>query len=300
METKVNYILVGLFTLALGAALVAGILWLSAGGQYRKVYDTYYAYMNESVSGLNLNAPVKYRGVEVGRVREIALDPSNIERVRLVLDIERGTPVKEDTVAVLRVQGLTGIAFVELSGGSHASLPLQRRGTERYPVIRTGPSLLTRLDNTITALLASLTRTSDSLNALLDEDNRRALKKSIANLETVSRTLAGRSAAIDAGMAGAARTLENTARATSELQGLVDRAQRAAEAVERMANEASRTARETSRVVGEVPDALDDMQTLAEDLRGLAASLRRVADQVERDPSVLLYGRRPPAPGPGE
>ncbi|MDP2786291.1 MAG: MCE family protein, partial [Sulfurimicrobium sp.] len=62
METKVNYTIVGLFVILLFAALVAGILWLSGGAQYRKTYDTYLAYMNESVSGLNLNAPVKYRG----------------------------------------------------------------------------------------------------------------------------------------------------------------------------------------------------------------------------------------------
>ena len=93
------------------------MLWLSSGGAYRKAYDTYQAYMSESVSGLSLDAPVRYRGVEVGRVRKIALAPENIEQVQLTLDIERGTPVKEDTVAVLRVQGLTGIAYVELSGG---------------------------------------------------------------------------------------------------------------------------------------------------------------------------------------
>ena len=73
MESKVNFTIVGLFTLTLVAALIAILLWLGTGGRYYKVYDTYYAYMNESVSGLNLNAPVKYRGVEVGNVRDISL-----------------------------------------------------------------------------------------------------------------------------------------------------------------------------------------------------------------------------------
>ncbi|MDE2089916.1 MAG: MCE family protein, partial [Gammaproteobacteria bacterium] len=114
METKVNYAVVGLFVLVLGAALIGIVLWLSAGNFNRQAYVTYYAYMQESVSGLNVNAPVKYHGVDVGRVRRIMLDPHDPARVRLVLDVVRGTPVKTDTVAMLAAQGLTGIAYVEL------------------------------------------------------------------------------------------------------------------------------------------------------------------------------------------
>ena len=69
MEEKVNFAIVGVFVLALGAALIAGVLWLSSGGAYRRAYDTYQTYMHESVSGLSRDAPVRYRGVEVGRVR---------------------------------------------------------------------------------------------------------------------------------------------------------------------------------------------------------------------------------------
>jgi phospholipid/cholesterol/gamma-HCH transport system substrate-binding protein len=69
METKVNYAIVGAFVLVLGAALIAGILWLASGGGFEKKYDFYLALVGESVAGLNLNAPVKYRGVDVGKVR---------------------------------------------------------------------------------------------------------------------------------------------------------------------------------------------------------------------------------------
>ena len=119
MEPKVNYTLVGLFIALLGAATVTGVLWLSRT-DYRGVYDRYYTFMDESVSGLSRDSYVKYQGVEVGRVKEIALDPNNPEQVRLGLDLVRGTPVKEDTVAVLETQGLTGITIVNLRGGSRA------------------------------------------------------------------------------------------------------------------------------------------------------------------------------------
>jgi phospholipid/cholesterol/gamma-HCH transport system substrate-binding protein len=95
MEAKVNFAVVGVFVLMLGAGLIAGVQWFSSGGAYRKVYDTYETYMSESVSGLNLDAPVRYRGVEVGRVRKMALAPGNIQLVQLTLDIERGASCPE-------------------------------------------------------------------------------------------------------------------------------------------------------------------------------------------------------------
>ena len=99
-----NFTLVGAFVIVLGAALIGGVLWLAAGGAFQKRHDLYLAIMEESVAGLNLNAPVKYNGVDVGKVRDITLDPANHERVRLTFAIERGTPIKEDTVAVLKTQ----------------------------------------------------------------------------------------------------------------------------------------------------------------------------------------------------
>jgi phospholipid/cholesterol/gamma-HCH transport system substrate-binding protein len=141
MEPKVNYTLVGLFVVLFTAALVGVVLWLG-NGEYRTSYDRYYAYMQESVSGLSVNSPVKYRGVEVGRVKEIVLNPDNPEEVRLTMDIARGTPVKADTLAVLDTQGLTGLAIVNLTGGSRESPPLEAKPDQIYPVIKSGPSLL--------------------------------------------------------------------------------------------------------------------------------------------------------------
>ena len=98
MEPKVNYTLVGLFIASLGAAMLVGVLWLSQT-DYRGVYERYYSYMDESESGLSNDSYVKYHGVDVGRVKDIALSPETPGVVRLALDIQRGTPIKEDTVA---------------------------------------------------------------------------------------------------------------------------------------------------------------------------------------------------------
>jgi len=118
VDDKVNYALVGIFVLGLGAALVVAVLWLAAGIDTQKKYEPYQSVIKESVAGLSIAAPVKYMGVDVGKVSEIAIDPQNSRQVRVKFLIERGTPIKQDTEAVMKSQGLTGIAYIELSGGS--------------------------------------------------------------------------------------------------------------------------------------------------------------------------------------
>lgn len=297
MEEKVNFVVVGVFVLALGAALLGGVLWLGSGKTFRAAYDTYLTYMQDSVAGLNLNAPVRYRGVEVGHVQEIRLAPGNVEQVQLTLAIEQGVPVKVDTVAILKSQGLTGIAYVELTGGGRDSPPLKAPAEGGYAVIGSGPSLMTRLDMAVTALLTNLNRTSENLNALLDEHNRRAVKNTLADLAVLSHTLAARSATIDAGLADAAHTLRNTARASDELPDLARRIERMADELARAGASASNTLEGAQQFSA---STLPEVHQLVLELRELTASLRRVSEQLEQDPSVLLRGKPPAKPGPGE
>jgi len=307
MEAKVNFVAVGVFVLALGAALIGGVLWLASGRYYGQTYATYQTYMAE-VSGLNPNAPVKYHGVDVGSVRRITLDPANVEQVQLTLAIAAGTPVKEDTVAILTTQGLTGIAYVDLTAGSKESPLLRAKPDEEYPVIKSGPSLLARLDTAVTTLLAGLTRATDNFNALLNEDNRRAVAKTLADLEVLSRTLAARSPAIDASLADTARTMKNTAQFTAELPRLVERIERSADRFDRMADSMARAGESGAQTFDSTradvqqftSEGLPEVRELVAELRELTSTLARVSGEIERNPSVLLRGRATGKRGPGE
>ena len=303
-----NYPLVGLFVLVLGAALIVGALWLASGGALQKHYDLYLAVIDESVAGLNLNAPVKYTGVDVGKVQEIRLDPGNPKRVNLLFAIERGTPIKEDTEAVLKTQGLTGIAYVELTGGA-ADAPLLR-ATEgsAYPQIRTKPSLSARLENVLTNVLAKLDSTSNNINAILSDENRVAFTSALADIAAVARTIAARKDKLDAGLTDAARTFKNTSGATAQLGPVIDRIGRSADAIEKMGNEVAQTSAGAGKTVNSVgadvkrftAETLPELERLLGELSVLAASLRRLSEQTERDPRGLLFGRKPVAEGPGE
>lgn len=303
-----NYALVGAFVLVLGAVLITVVLWLASGGALQKQYELYLAIVDESVAGLNLNAPVKYNGVDVGKVREIRLDPVNPERVILLFAIERGTPIKEDTVAVLKTQGLTGIAYVELGGGARDAPLLRATAGNKYPVIRTKPSLSARLENVLTTVLAKLDSTSSNINAILSDENRAALKSALADIATVARTIAARKDTLDAGMTHAARTFEAASRATAQAGPVIDRIGRSADAIEKMGNEVARTSTSAGKTVDTVgadvkrfgAETLPELERLLGELSVLSTSLRRLSEQTERDPRGFIFGRKPVPQGPGE
>lgn len=303
-----NYALVGAFVLTLGALLVAGVLWLASGGAWQTHYDVYQAVEEESVAGLNLNAPVKYNGVDVGKVQAIALDHTNPKTVNLFFAIERGTPVKEDTIAILKTQGLTGIAYVELSGGSVASPLLQAKEGARFPVIRTAPSLSARLENVLTSVLGKLDDTSNNINAMLSKENQAAIRSTLADVAAVARTVAARKNSIDTGLTDAAKTMHNTANATAHLDQLAERIGRAADAVQAMGTEVAKTSISTGAVVDGVgadvrrfsAETLPQIEHLAGELSSLSGSLRLLTEQTRRDPKGLIFGPTPVPDGPGE
>ena len=315
MEDKVNYTIVGAFVLGLGAALIFAVLWLAAGFNAKKQYETYQSIIPESVAGLNVDAPVKYLGVDVGKVSAIGIDPRNTRQVRLLLLIERGTPIKQDTEAVLKTQGLTGIAYVELSPGSAQAAALVATREGEIPSIRSKPSLSARLENVATAVLANVDRMSTNLNGVFDADNRAALKQTLADTATLMHALAAQQHTLVAGIADAARTARRTAQASEQIEPALRRIAASADAVQQMADAARRMADAAglaSAGVGRTADAaasgvqqfqvqtLPDLAGTLAELSRLAVSLRRLSEQTERNPSSLLLGGPARPAGPGE
>jgi len=313
MRAKPNYVFVGVFVLGLGAVAVAVGLWLAAGGVSFARRDRYVVSFEESVSGLSRGAPVKFRGVPVGTVRELALDPADPDRVRVLLEVERGTPITRGTVAVLETRGLTGMANVELSGGRGAP-PLTAAPGAPYPVIRTEPSTMRRLEDRVAALVDDLGQAARSANALLDADTRVAVRDTVTDLRRLAGTLAGRSEDIDAALRHAAEAVRHANQATVRLPALLRRLERGAGAAERAAEEVRRvgvatreavgtaagTASEASRALEQLDGAaLDELRRLVLEMTEAASTLERLSRELERNRGALLGGQQPP-PGPGE
>src|SRR5471030_586048 len=133
METRAHYVAVGAFVIVILIGVFISVIWL-VGGQYQREGAIYDIYFRGSVSGLGDGAAVRYKGVPVGRVMNIRLDPENVERIRVRVEIDTSTPIKEDAVAELEAQGITGLVFVQITG-SNSSPVLQTREDKRYPII---------------------------------------------------------------------------------------------------------------------------------------------------------------------
>ena len=307
MNAKVNYILLGLFVLLLGTAIIGAILWLGSGGP-RKNYDRYLVYMTESVSGLSKDAAVKYQGVDIGRVRDISLNPKNPKQVRLLLEIERGTPIKEDTVAILETQGLTGLATVNLTGGERGSKDLTKQEGEEYPVIKSKPSLLGRLDKSLSQLIENLTESSTRFNTLLKDENQAAFSKSLKNLEILTSNLSDRKKDLAELLDNLSVIVQNTRQASAHFPEITTQISTSVAALEKTANEFSAVASSLQEVVGSsgkdiqrfTGATLPEASALIQELQQTAVNLRQISEQLERDPSIILYGAPRPRPGPGE
>jgi phospholipid/cholesterol/gamma-HCH transport system substrate-binding protein len=320
MEPKVNYVLVGSFVVLLGAALLGLVLWLGKG-DYRGTYDHYYSYMRESVSGLSVDAAVKYQGVNVGRVKEIVLSPEIPEEVRLTLDVVRGTPVKEDTVAVLETQGLTGLRTVNLTGGSRGSPPLVAKPGEPYTVIKSRPSFFLRVENALSRLLAdegfprllvNLSALTEDARVVVDEQNRRALKRILADLANVTGILAAHRAELAASIVTGNEALKKIAalskKMDQQLPEIMGEASKSIRSFQNMTQEIARTSASIESTLEANRANLDQFtgQTLGEagllvaELRQLTATAQALVQELERQPSALIFGRARPTPGPGE
>lgn len=308
MDSKVNFAAVGVFVIGLGAVLVAAILWLAAGGELHKKTDLYQSLSSESVAGLNVNAPVKYRGVDVGKVKDIELVPDNPQQVQIVYAIDRGTPIKTDTIATLTTQGLTGIAFVELSGGSPGAPPLEPKVPGEVPLIPTKPSLTARLEEVLTRVMSSVGKTSRTIDGVFTDENKKALASSLANIAAVTQTLADRRGSIDSGLKNADRTMASAAQVSAKLDQTLARIDKAADSFDRMSADIDKTAGNANQTITAVGsdvqrftnETVPQLENLMNELSVLSASLRRLSEQTERNPKSLIFGKTPVPKGPGE
>lgn len=308
MDSKVNYAAVGVFVIGLGMVLVAAILWLAAGGELHKKTDLYQSFSAESVAGLNVNAPVKYRGVDVGKVKDIELVPNNPQQVQIVYAIDRGTPIKTDTIATLTTQGLTGIAFVELSGGSPAAPPLVAKVPGEVPIIPTKPSLTARLEEVLTRVMSSVDKTSHTIDGVFSDENKKALSASLANIAAVTQTIADRRASIDSALKNADRTMANAAQVSAKLDSTLARIDHAADSFDKMSTRLDTTAGNADQTITAVGsdvqrftnETVPQLENLMNELSVLSASLRRLSEQTERNPKSLIFGKTPVPKGPGE
>ena len=275
METKANYVAVGAFVLSCILALVITLLWL-AGTQYSHEYEYYRTYFRGAVTGLGKGTAVRYNGIDVGRVDSLRFDPNDPQIVIATLQIQPGLGIRTDSVSSIEPQGLTGGSYVEISGGTKDAPLLAALPGQDVPVIKTAPSALQQLTAGAPELLGKLNLIADRLAAVLSEDNQKHLSATLANLDKTTATLANRSGELDA-------SLTNLAAASKALPQTVADADKAMVKIQRFADDAD------GFVTG---DGLAQLAGLLSDTRRTVSSLNRLTNQLDRQPTQILFGDR--------
>lgn len=289
METKANYVAVGAFVLICAVGLVVTLLWL-AGAQYSQEYDYYQTIFKGSVSGLGKGTMTRYNGIEVGRVTDLTFDPNDPQSVIVTLQVTPGLNIRRDSTASIASQGLTGGSYVEIKGGTKNSPLLAAREGQRYPIIPSKISSLALLEQSAPEVVAKLNVAATRINDLLKDDNRKAVASLLHNLDVLTTTIASRSGDID-------QSLRNANQAMARLEDASRRFGPSMDKLDSTMDQANATLKKYGTVADSADafikgEALSQVGILVGDLRRLTSNLTQLSEQINRQPTKLLFGDR--------
>lgn len=185
METHARFFLIGLFSLVVTIALVLFVLWLGKL-QLDRDYQEYDVRFHESVTGLSVGGLVQYHGIQVGEVRRLSLDAKDPREVRVRIRVAAETPIKTDTKAQLSYTGLTGVAVVEMFGGTPEAKLLREVDTRHAPEIDTVPSTLSQLMSGGSGAMHSAQEVMARIAEVLSDENIGRVSTLLDNLASVS------------------------------------------------------------------------------------------------------------------
>lgn len=211
MNAKTNYTLVGLFVIMSIVLIFVFVIWLIRPGD-EKARTPFRIYFTESVSGLNIDSPVKYRGVTIGKVTTMRINPANVEEIEVKIMVDSTAPIKTDTVAKLKAQGITGLNYIDLSEGSK-NAPLLSDGKKEPAVIKSIPSFLVKVEESFGSISVNLSDTLNSIQVLLRDENQAEITKT---LKHTAQTMAKLDRALDDKSIENFHKLLASARATAE------------------------------------------------------------------------------------
>lgn len=319
METRASYLLIGTFVLVFMAALFVFVFWL-ARSDIEGDTDRYAIYFQQSVSGLSPGGAVRYRGLQIGSVADMRVDPERPTRVVVEVDIDSATPIREGDIASLRIQGITGIAFIEIAGASPDSPVISAEPGQEMPVIPSGPSEIARLISGAPALIDNANTLVERVSELFREDNRVLIDKTLVDLGTLTSSLASRRTRIervidtlDASSDDIAATFASLRSTADTLNTVLDRLndtvahagrmmETDAPAVLREFEAAARSLNELLAEMDEVVDenreplrvftgeGLTEIMRFVQDARLLTAGISRVLDRLEAEGARFLLG----------
>ncbi|WP_332879037.1 MlaD family protein [Massilia sp. S19_KUP03_FR1] len=311
MENRSHALMTGIFTLVLLAAAVLAGLWFNRDRTERIPFQIA---TTQSIPGLNPQAAVRYRGLEVGRIDEIVFDPRATGQILIKLSVDTGSPITTTTFASLGYQGVTGIAFIQLDDDSTGSplLPSSEKQVARIPL---RPGLLDQIEKRGLAILNRTEHITDSLDKMLNPENAAKITKAIDNIGNAAEAFAAIPARLEPTISripaitakfdrdldsfGSATT--NVASAAKRYEDLAASLQAPDGAINRLNSTLTRVSASVDGVTSNLElQTLPHLTAMTDEAKLSLRAVKRTANSLTDRPQSILFGAPNATPGPGE
>ncbi|HEX5961930.1 MAG TPA: MlaD family protein [Rhodanobacteraceae bacterium] len=298
METRAHHVLIGAFTLVVVALVLLFALWLGKTS-LNKQYHYYDIVFTEAVTGLSKGSPVQYNGIQIGEVSQLKLDPRDPRKVLARIQVAADTPIKTDTRAKLGLLGLTGVAFVQLTGGAPSSQPLMPTPRDPVPQIKSESSALTKLLASGSDVVTSLNGILDRLGRIISEQNVERINSTLANIDKTTATLAAErndlrtllrqasaaSQELNQALAGANQLVNGPGRET------LTRAAAAMASLQQSTQTLNTLLSENQGALQSGMRGVDQVGPTLRELRSTLRDIHRITSQLQANPAGYLLGR---------
>ncbi|WP_428989260.1 MlaD family protein [Methylocapsa aurea] len=289
METRANFALIGAFALAVVFAAFGFVFWFSGASQTAQ-YKTFELHFNGSVSGLLRGNDVRFNGLKVGEVTQLAISDQDPSRVDVLISIDRKTPVKTNTRARLEQTGFTGVAYVSLTGGTPGAEDLRAKPGETYPIIEAERSEFQNILENVQKLSSTATEVLDKVGKLLDA-NSQTISDTLKNTEKFTKALADNSGGIDS-------FIHDMSEISASMKPLPARIDKLLAAIDpkKLNSIATDIAGASANLKSFSGSGLKQYEQLAVDARKTLDTVERAVRSLEKNPQQVIFGASPGLP----
>lgn len=319
MNNKVNYTFVGFMVLFGFIMILAFTYWLLKPSAEHET-TKYNIHFSESVLGLNVDAGVKYRGINVGKVSRLRINPKNSEEVEVLITILKTTPIKETTVAKLTSQGITGLSYINLSLGANGSPALMVKEGEEYPVIKTEASFFERFEKSLGTVSTKLSKTLTRTSELLNEKNQKQIEillkstasfmtqmeklvddKAIKNMHSAIQNFNNATKKFDTMMPKIDNFIDKSVEWENKISGSFASIMKSYFGIKSSMDEIKRAVSSGEFNIKAIAgDVVPTMNNTLIEMQHLMISIENALNQYERSPGDILFKQEKIKKGPGE
>ncbi len=297
MENRAHALAAGLFTLLLGIGVVAAALWF--GGDTVQ-NEEYLLVSRHPVSGLNAQAPVRYRGVTVGKVLDIKFDQQELRAILVKIQVQTGTPLTEGTFAQLGSQGVTGLAYVMLDDDGKKPAPL-KSDAGQLARIEVRPSFIDSVSDSGQEMIVRINQAAKRVDELLSDDNQKQLVTTMRHLDNATDKFASLATTMEPAIKALPALLNDAGIVLKRADTLFANVNQRVEAFERAANSAEQFAASGNALADTMlTESVPRLNVLLEDVQRSSRGLERLLNEINEQPHSFIFGRNPAPPGPGE